>query len=53
MNDKNDMIDRKGIIAWFAQNHVAANLLMFMIMVVAFGAAAIDTHLVDLQFFHT
>ncbi len=25
--------DRKGIIAWFASNHVAANLLMFLIIV--------------------
>ena len=26
-------VDRKGILAWFATNHVAANLLMLFIMV--------------------
>ena len=31
----------KGLIAWFAANHVAANLLMFMIL--AFGVASVLT----------
>src|SRR4030042_5433420 len=31
-----DTIDKKGILGWFATNHVAANLLMFFIMVGGF-----------------
>jgi len=33
--------DQKGIIAWFASNHVAANLLMFLI--IAFGVVSTFT----------
>ena len=32
--------DRKGIIAWFASNHVAANLLMYLIIVAGLVSAA-------------
>ena len=32
--------DRKGIIAWFASNHVAANLLMYLIIVAGLLSAA-------------
>ncbi len=30
---ENDLVHKKGPLAWFAGNHVAANLLMFMILV--------------------
>ncbi len=30
---KDLLIDKKGPLAWFAQNHVAANLLMLLIVV--------------------
>ena len=32
--------DRKGIIAWFASNHVAANLLMYLIIVAGLLSAS-------------
>ena len=32
--------DEKGIIAWFASNHVAANLLMLLIIVAGFITAS-------------
>lgn len=39
MNKPNsNKVERKGIIAWFATNHVAANLLMLFIMVGGFLA---------------
>ncbi len=36
MNDLTTQSDRKGLLAWFARNHVAANLLMLMILVAGF-----------------
>jgi len=38
MTDSRQTTEHKGIIAWFASNHVAANLLMFLI--IAFGVAS-------------
>lgn len=32
-NNVNETVDKKGFLAWFAGNHVAANLLMLMIMI--------------------
>ena len=29
----NDSIDKKGVLGWFASNHVAANLLMAFIVI--------------------
>ena len=42
---------RKGIIAWFARNHVAANLLMFVIILTGiFSALTIRTQIMpDVQ----
>ena len=31
--------EQKGIIAWFASNHVAANLLMFLIIAFGIGSS--------------
>ncbi|MCK4999623.1 MAG: efflux RND transporter permease subunit, partial [Anaerohalosphaera sp.] len=41
-----DLVEKKGPIAWFAQNHVAANLLMFLLM--AGGLITIFTIKVEL-----
>jgi multidrug efflux pump subunit AcrB len=38
--------DKKGILAWFAQNHVAANLLMLMIIVG--GIISLSTNTVEM-----
>ena len=40
MNPKG-ITEQKGLIAWFASNHVAANLLMFLI--IAFGVVSAFT----------
>jgi len=36
--NKGEVTEQKGVIAWFASNHVAANLLMFLI--IAFGVVS-------------
>ena len=60
-NPYNDTSSATGIIAWFARNHVAANLLMFAIVVVGIVVARnirqeiyplfqVDTVEVDMQY---
>ena len=38
--------DKKGVLAWFAQNHVAANLLMLLIIVG--GIISLSTNIVEM-----
>ncbi|MBT5816141.1 MAG: efflux RND transporter permease subunit [Opitutales bacterium] len=60
-NPYNDTSSSTGLIAWFARNHVAANLLMLAVVVVGFAVARnikqeiyplfqIDTIEVDMQY---
>ncbi|MFL3659614.1 MAG: efflux RND transporter permease subunit, partial [Opitutales bacterium] len=60
-NPYNDTSSSTGLIAWFARNHVAANLLMLAVVVVGFAVARnikqeiyplfqIDTVEVDMQY---
>ncbi|MHC4290646.1 MAG: efflux RND transporter permease subunit [Planctomycetota bacterium] len=42
----NSEIEKKGVLAWFAQNHVAANLLMLLIIVG--GIISVSTNIVEM-----
>ena len=42
----NSELEKKGVLAWFAQNHVAANLLMMLIIVG--GIISLSTNIVEM-----